>query len=97
MLYYAGIAAENYSHVRYFPCRTDYDIFYAILLRVADIAVLSFASIMQKLIVDFLRAKDDRSALNRQPGMRSSGLVPVADIASVTQDTVVATTTWESR
>ena len=38
----AGIAAANHSHVGYFPCGADYDIFYAILLRVADIAVLSF-------------------------------------------------------
>jgi hypothetical protein len=39
----AGIAAANYSHVVYFPCRADYDIVYTIFLRVADIAVLSIA------------------------------------------------------
>jgi hypothetical protein len=60
----AGIAAAKYSRVGYFPSRADYDIFYAILLRVAAIAVLSssFAPLAQKLVVDFLRAKDGRSA-----------------------------------
>ncbi len=43
----------------YFPSSADYEIFYAILLSVADIAVLSFAPLAQKLLVDFLRAKDD--------------------------------------
>ncbi len=46
----------------YFPSRDDYDIFYAMLLRMADIAVLTFATLEQKLLVDFLRAKDDRLA-----------------------------------
>ncbi len=52
----------NYAHVGYFPFRADYDILQGILLRVAGIAVLSFASLAQKLPVGFLRAKDARSA-----------------------------------
>jgi hypothetical protein len=43
------------------PCRADYDIPYGNLLKVVAIAVLSFASLAQKLPVDFLRAKDNRS------------------------------------
>ncbi len=57
----AGFAVANYSHVGYFPCSAVYDIFYGILLRVTDIAVLSFASLAQNLLVDFLRAKNNRS------------------------------------
>jgi hypothetical protein len=58
----ADIAAANYSHVGYFPRLADCDIFFAILLRVADIAVLTFALLAQKLLVDFLCAQDDQSA-----------------------------------
>jgi hypothetical protein len=54
----AGIAEANNSHVGYFPCRADYDILYSILLRVADIVVLSVAPLAQKLLVANLKDFD---------------------------------------
>ena len=54
----SGIAANNHSQVNYFvdPARReDYDYFYEQLVRVKDIAVLSFAETAQRLLVIYIR------------------------------------------
>jgi hypothetical protein len=58
----AGIAAKNYSHVKYFKDRETYDVFYGILLRIVGIGVLSFAGLAQQLLVAFLRTVDPEAA-----------------------------------
>jgi hypothetical protein len=44
MFLLAGIAAADYSHVKYFPSRGAYDAFYEIMLRVVNIASEEFAA-----------------------------------------------------
>jgi hypothetical protein len=39
----AGIAAEKYSHVKYFPNRAAYDDYYDIAVDIGEVGVESFA------------------------------------------------------
>ena len=57
-LFLFSIAANNHSQVHYFVDpnrREDYDDFYEQLVRVKDIAVLSFAETAQRLLVIYIR------------------------------------------
>ncbi len=58
----AGIAAANYSHVKYFPSRAAYDAFYQIMLHVVNIASEEFAKYVQELVVHYLRTVGDEAA-----------------------------------
>ncbi len=64
MLLLAGITAANYSHVKYFPSRAAYDVFYKIMLHVVNIASEEFAAYVQefKLVVRYLRTVSDEAA-----------------------------------
>ena len=62
MLLLPGIAASNYSHVKYFPSRAAYDAFYEIILRVVNIAFEDFADYAQFLVVRYLRSVSDEAA-----------------------------------
>ena len=53
---FTGIAASNYSHVHQFPCREEYDKYYATMLRVVDIAFVPFAERIQELLIEELTA-----------------------------------------
>ncbi len=58
MYCHTGIAAANTAHVQYFDrvdCRKKYDEFYEQLVRVKDIATLSFANDAQQLLVRYVR------------------------------------------
>jgi hypothetical protein len=52
----SGIAAHGYHHVNYFdgPKRQEHDYFYGKALQVMDVNVLSFASHVQALPVDYI-------------------------------------------
>jgi hypothetical protein len=58
----AGIAAANYSHVKYFPSRAVYDAFYEIMLRVVNIASKEFAACVQELVVRYLHTVSEEAA-----------------------------------
>ena len=49
-----GIAASQYTHVKYFPNRAAYDDYYDIAVDIADIGVLSFAGRAQSMLVEYL-------------------------------------------
>jgi hypothetical protein len=53
----AGIAAEKYSHVKYFPNRAAYDDYYDIAVDIGEVGVESFATRIQEMLVDYLRDK----------------------------------------
>jgi hypothetical protein len=50
----AGIAAEKYSHVKYFPNRAAYDEYYDISVDIGEVGVDSFATRIQEMLVDYL-------------------------------------------
>ena len=50
----AGIAAEKYSHVKYFPNQTAYDDYYDIAVDIGEVGVDSSATLIQELLVDYL-------------------------------------------
>ena len=58
----SGIAASNYSHVKYFSSRELYDHLYTILLRVVKIGVLSFAPVVQEQLVKRLAELDPKAS-----------------------------------
>ena len=51
----AAIAADNHSHVKYFPSVKDYDDYYDIIVDIGEVGVESFADRVQELLVDYLR------------------------------------------
>ncbi len=51
----AGIAAEKYPHVKYFPDRAAYDDYYDISVDIGEVGVDSFATRIQEMHVDYLR------------------------------------------
>ena len=51
----AGIAAEKYSHVKYFPNRKAYDDYCDIAVDIGEVGVETFATLVQELVVDYLR------------------------------------------
>ncbi len=53
----AGIAAEKYSHVKFFPIRAAYDDYYDIAVDIGEVGVDSFATWFQEMLVDYLREK----------------------------------------
>ena len=53
----AGIAAEKYSHVKYFPNRATYDDYYDIAVDIGEVGVDSFATLIQEMLVNYIRAK----------------------------------------
>ena len=53
----AGIVAEKYSHVKYFPNRAAYDDYYDIAVDIGEVGVESFATRIQEMLVDYLRDK----------------------------------------
>jgi hypothetical protein len=53
----AGIAAEKYSHVKYFPNRAAYDDYYDIAVDIGEVGVDSFATRIQEMLVEYLREK----------------------------------------
>ncbi len=53
----AGIAAENFSHVKYVPNRAAYDDYYDIAVDIGKVGVDSFATLIQEMLVDYLRDK----------------------------------------
>ena len=52
-----GIAVEKYLHVKYFPNRAVYDDYYDIVVDISEVGVEKFASLVQELLVDYLRTK----------------------------------------
>ena len=57
-LFCTVIAVAGYHHVNYFKgvdAREKYDIFFAKVLKVKDIAILTFADLAQRLLVDYIR------------------------------------------
>ena len=52
----AGIAADQHSHVKYFPCVPAYDDYDDILVGISEVGVESFATRVQELLVAYLRA-----------------------------------------
>ena len=52
----ASIAADNHSHVKYFPDVKAYDDYYDIIVDIGEVGVESFADRVQELLVDYLRA-----------------------------------------
>jgi hypothetical protein len=53
----AGIAAEKYLHVHYFPNRTAYDDYYEIAVDIGEVGVESFATLVQRMLVEYLSSK----------------------------------------
>ncbi len=53
----AGIAAEKYSHVKYFPNRAAYNDYYDIAFDIGEVGVNSIATRIQEMLVDYLRDK----------------------------------------
>jgi len=53
----AGIAAEKYSHVKYFPNSFADDDYYDIAVDIGEVGVDSFATRIQEMLVDYLRDK----------------------------------------
>ncbi len=53
----AGIAAEKYSHVKYFPNRPAYYYYYDIAVDISKFGVESFDMLGQEVLVECLRAK----------------------------------------
>ncbi len=87
----AGIAAANYSHVKYFPTkfpsRGAYDALYEIMLRVVNIASEEFTAYVQELKVRPSPPRSLGSALaqQRSHSARSATLSLPALAASLTQ------------
>ncbi len=62
LLFLSGIAAHGYHHVNYFnvnyfngsKLQEHYDAFFGKALQVTDVNVLSFASHVQALVVDYI-------------------------------------------
>ena len=48
----AGIAADNHSHVKYFPNVQAYDDYYDIVVDIGEVGVPEFADRVQDLLVD---------------------------------------------
>jgi hypothetical protein len=59
---FTGIAAANYSHVKYFASRENYDFFYTILLCVFKIGLELFALVVQQKLVDRLAEFDPKAS-----------------------------------
>jgi hypothetical protein len=53
----AGIAAEKYQHLEYFPNRPAYNDSYDIAVDIGEVGVESFSTLVQEIIVEYLRAK----------------------------------------
>ena len=53
----AGIAADNYSHDHNFPDRAAYDDYYDLVVDIGEVGVPEFATRVQELLVDYIRAK----------------------------------------
>jgi hypothetical protein len=51
----AGIAASQYSHVKYFPNQNAYSEYYDLVVDICDFGVESFATCAQTMLVDHLR------------------------------------------
>ncbi len=51
----AGITAEKYSHNKYFPNIPAYDDYYDIMVDIGEVGVESFATRVQKTLVNYLR------------------------------------------
>ena len=47
----AGIAADQHSHVKYFPSVPAYDDYYDIIVGIGEVGVESFATRVQELLV----------------------------------------------
>ncbi len=62
MFVLTGIAAANYSHVKYFQSRVAYDAFYEFMLHAVNIAPKEFAMYVQELIVRYLCTVSDEAA-----------------------------------
>jgi hypothetical protein len=57
-LCFTGVASAGYHHVNYFKgveAREKYDIFYEKMLKVKDVAILTFAEFVQRLLVDYTK------------------------------------------
>jgi hypothetical protein len=53
----AGIAAEKYLHVKYFPNSSAYDDFNDVAVYISEVGVDSFATLIQEILVYYLREK----------------------------------------
>ncbi len=53
----AGIAAEECSHVKYFPTRAVYDDYHDIVVDISEVGVETFATWVQELLVKYLHIK----------------------------------------
>jgi hypothetical protein len=56
--YFSGIAAAGYHRVNYFKgvdARERHDNFFEKVLKVKDLSVLTFADLVQRLLVDYIR------------------------------------------
>ncbi len=84
----AGIAAEKYSHVKYFPNRAAYDDYYDIAVDIGEVGVDSFATLNQEMLVDYLRDKHGDSVAD--PASVGGCVSPIADKRG-------ATTIWGLR
>ncbi len=95
----AGIAAANYSHVKYFPSRAAYGAFYEIMLRVVNIASEEFAfyhDVQELVVTGYVTCALSATKPEPPTGSRSGGLVLVGDTVYVMQCTA-GPTTWGLR
>ena len=90
----AGIAADNYSHVKYFPNGQAYDDYYDIVVDIGEVGVPEFADRVQELPVDI----SAKHIVTPPPiGVASFGRAIVAGCASRMLVMPEATTTWASK
>jgi hypothetical protein len=80
----AGIGAEKYSHVKYFPTRAAYDENYDIAVDICEVGVDSLATRIQEMLIDYLREKHgDNLPPTRSPiGAAISGRASMAGCVS---------------
>ncbi len=60
----SGIAAANCSHVKQFPNVAAYDDYYDIVIDTGEIGVDQFATQVQRLLVEYLRASYSNDTAN---------------------------------